>query len=289
VPDRLSRLVDLPFPANRFFAGRDDDLLSIHEMLHPGPVPTLTQGRVCAVAAMGGMGKTTLANEYARRYWRLYPQILWIDARRGYESEFARLFDRLFPDRSAFDANPNEKALQALRALDGPHERLLVIDNVEDAESVRAWLPRAATGACRTLITSRYTDWPEAAGIRAVSLGVLQPEPARDFLLSRTGRAAEEPERIACDDLAKALGYLPLSRRRLTWPLPVPVRRSLTICGFSSKQPPIFWRAVHWDRPTTPTRSSRHGQLPWRGSRPRRVPYCACVLGMPTHRFLVPW
>jgi hypothetical protein len=39
--------------------------------------------------AIGGIGKTTLANEYARRYWRLYSQILLVDARAGLASGFA--------------------------------------------------------------------------------------------------------------------------------------------------------------------------------------------------------
>ena len=73
-------------------------------------------------------------------------------------------------------------------------ERLLVLDNVEDAESVRPWLLRDPTTGCRTLITSRYADWPAAAGIRTIQLYVLEPEPARQFLLVRTGRTAEGTE-----------------------------------------------------------------------------------------------
>ena len=99
-PERAPRIVDLPYPANPFFTGRDDDLVRIHEELHTAPVAALTQGRVRALAAMGGIGKTTLANEYARRYWRLYPQILWVDARAGLESGFALLFGKLLPGRS---------------------------------------------------------------------------------------------------------------------------------------------------------------------------------------------
>jgi len=48
--------------------------------------------------------------------------------------------------------------------LSGKAERLLVIDNVENAQSVRPWLPRDATTGCRTLITSRFSDWPLAVG-----------------------------------------------------------------------------------------------------------------------------
>src|SRR5262249_34775507 len=67
------------------------------------------------------------------------------------------------------------------------------------------------TTGCRTLITSRFADWPAVAGIRSIQLDVLEPEPARQFLLARTSRTAEGAERLASDDLASALGYLPLA------------------------------------------------------------------------------
>jgi len=211
VPEQAPRIIDLPYPANPFFTGRDDDLVRVHEELHQAPVAVLTQGRVRALAAMGGVGKTTLANEYARRFWRLYSQILWVDARAGLESGFALLFEKLFPARASEELKQPEKARLALTELSGKAERLLVIDNVEDAESVRPWLPRDATTGCRTLITSRFSDWPPEQGIRAITLYVLEPEPARQFLLARTGRTAEGAELTACDALAEALGYLPLA------------------------------------------------------------------------------
>jgi len=210
-PEREPRLVDLPYPANPYFAGRDAELVRIHEELHEAPAASLTQGRVRVLVGMGGIGKTTLANEYARRFWRLYPQILWIDARRGYQSEFALIFDEFFPERAIATLKPEEKAAQALAELNGPRERLLVIDNAEDAGSVRPWLPRRATSGCRTLITSRFSGWAQAGDTRTISLDVLQPEPSRRFLLTRTGRTADAAERDACDTLAGELGYLPLA------------------------------------------------------------------------------
>ncbi len=211
VPERTPRIVDLPYSDNPFFTGRDDDLVRIHEELHAAPAAVLTQGRVRALAAMGGIGKTTLVNEYARRYWRLYPQILWVDARAGLESGFSLLFGKLFPGRSDAGMQQPDKAAAVLRELAGGAERLLVLDNVEDAESVRPWLVRDPTSGCRTLITSRFADWPAASGIRAIQLYVLEPGPARQFLLARTGRTAEGAELAACDDLARELGYLPLA------------------------------------------------------------------------------
>jgi hypothetical protein len=255
-PELAARIVDLPYPANPYFTGRDDDLVRVHEELHAAPVAALTQGRVRALAAMGGIGKTTLANEYARRYWRLYPQILWINARAGLESGFALLFGKLFPGRSDVGLQQPDKARLVLAELSGRAERLLVIDNVDDAESVLPWLPREPTTGCRTLITSRFADWPAAAGIRAIQLSVLEPEPARQFLLTRTGRTAEGPERAACDDLARELGYLPSrwSRRRPTSLPPGREWISPATCGSTARRRQNCWRAGHWDRPNIRTR-----------------------------------
>jgi hypothetical protein len=46
-PEQRQRIVDLPYPANPFFTGRADDLVSIHEELHAAPVAALI-GRVRA-------------------------------------------------------------------------------------------------------------------------------------------------------------------------------------------------------------------------------------------------
>src|SRR5437867_11553153 len=98
-PQKLTRLVDLKYRANRHFVGRAQDLVFIHEELHSKPRPELTQGRLLAITAMGGVGKTTLARQYAEKFWRCYPQMFWVDARRGLESEFAGIHDLLFPER----------------------------------------------------------------------------------------------------------------------------------------------------------------------------------------------
>ena len=59
-----------------------------------------------------------------------------------------------------------DKAKLALAELSGRADRLLVLDNVEGAESVRPWLPRDPTTGCRTLMT-------ELCGVKCPGLPAL--------------------------------------------------------------------------------------------------------------------
>ncbi len=205
-PVRDETRVDVPIGPNEWFVGREREMLAIHETLHRSPTAALTQGRVQAISALGGIGKTTLVREYVEVFWRCYPQICWVDCRKGVETEFARIFQDLDPDRAG-RLEPQERAAEAYRALRNGPARLLVLDNAEDEQSAAGWAPRS--GKCRTLITSRYGNW--SPSVTKLEMFEFKPEHSREFLIRRTGRAASGDERAACEELAKALGHLPLA------------------------------------------------------------------------------
>ncbi len=209
-PDRTRRLTHLRYRANPYFVGREEDLLRIHEQLHENPTAVLTQGRVRAIAALGGVGKTTLARQYAEKFWRLYPQIFWVDTRLGYESEFAHIFDLLFPDLANAGLTDDLKARRTLEELNSRDRRLLILDNAEDEATAQAWIPK--TGGCHTLLTSRFAGW--SAAIQTIHLYVLEKDPSRTLLLRRSGwesSTVTADELAACETLAEKLGYLPLA------------------------------------------------------------------------------
>src|SRR5262245_59929406 len=169
------------------FTGRADELDRLDAILMKNKPAAVTQASVgcAAVQGMGGVGKTSLAIEYAHRFRGLYAGVCWCPAesRTGLLNAFANL-------AVSFGAAPTEetdveKASEAvLRRL--PARRalcLLVYDNVPTPDAIADLLPSAGA---RVLITSRFSDWSELA--EEVALDVLPLEEAVALLENRTVR-----------------------------------------------------------------------------------------------------
>ncbi|MBK6966903.1 MAG: tetratricopeptide repeat protein [Bacteroidales bacterium] len=208
LPEKASHLTHIHYRANPFFTGREIDLIKIHEELHTKPIPGLTTGRVRAITAMGGAGKTTLVREYVEKFWRCYSQMLWVDCRIGMEREFAHIHDILFPERKDIGLKDDDKANSALNELNSDISRLLILDNADGLEeAVIDWVP--TTGACHTLITSRFSSF--GAAIETIHLFLLDKSHSVELLKKRTKREVKGAELVSCEALVEQLGYLPLA------------------------------------------------------------------------------
>jgi hypothetical protein len=188
------------------FTGRAEELNRLDAILMQDRPAAVTQASVgrAAVQGIGGVGKTSLAVEYAHRYRNLYAGVCWCpaEARTGLLSALASLAVTL--GAAAAEEPDVEKAAKgALRRLTEQRATwLLIYDNVTAPDQIADLLPSAGS---RVLITSRFSDWSELAD--EVALDVLPLDEAIFLLESRTGRS----DAAGAKTLAEALGRLPLA------------------------------------------------------------------------------
>ena len=75
----LQTICHIPYPPNRHFLGRDEELRTLHRQLSGGKRP-LGVIPVSVIHGMGGMGKTHLARQYAYTYRHAYDFVFWLPA-----------------------------------------------------------------------------------------------------------------------------------------------------------------------------------------------------------------
>jgi hypothetical protein len=150
---------------------------------------------------MGGVGKTSLALEYAHRHLEKLSLVWQFPAEN--ETVLAASFTDLSRQFSAGllaeTTDPVTQVHAALAAL--PGDWLLIFDNAPNPSALRAVMPPAGHG--RVLITTQNSLWPARV---TAEVQVLDRDTAADFLALRTGDA----DRESAQALADALGGLPL-------------------------------------------------------------------------------
>lgn len=176
--------------------GRDEDLSCLHALLSSVD-SDLTPA--CVIHGLGGVGKTRLAIEYARRHRDAYTAVLYAqaDSPEILRTSLASLARPLVLDIPLPSDAPEQQHYDAvLKWLKDNPGWLLVLDSADAPEAVRA--VRGLRGELvggRLLITARFMDW--GPGVSRLRLDSLTPTAARDFLLARTEAAREQ----AHDDL----------------------------------------------------------------------------------------
>ncbi|HEX5726904.1 MAG TPA: FxSxx-COOH system tetratricopeptide repeat protein [Longimicrobiaceae bacterium] len=198
---RAARPWNVPAPTP-YFTGRTEVLDHLRARLEE-------EGRA-ALSGFGGLGKTQCAIAYARRYRGDYSAVLWARAESvgSLVSDFRVVAQRLKLD----EAEGPEAALvpAVLDWLQANSGWLLVLDNADQPQSVKGFLPPEAPG--HILLTSRAQAFDALGITHPLDLPELAPEEAQRFLLARTGRSGGDPaEAAAAAELAEALGCLPLA------------------------------------------------------------------------------
>ncbi len=181
------------------FSGRENELAAISSALR--------DGCVAAVYGLGGVGKSSVAREYAWRSREEYSVIWWLNAQAedAIVDDLVRLGARFVRGLDQH-ANRRAAAQQVTSSVLGGFEKpvLLIFDNLEDERLLRTWLPRAGA---RALVTSRNAAW--SADVEPIALQTWDLAVAIGYLRRESGRSdlTEDDARA----VAEALGTLPLA------------------------------------------------------------------------------
>ncbi|MCB1382101.1 MAG: tetratricopeptide repeat protein [Notoacmeibacter sp.] len=196
--------------------GREDDIDRLHDLLWKQDRRSVAITPAVTVKGQGGIGKTTMARHYAKKYGPHYNGVWMIDAATPEQmiSSFVELGRRL----GIGDPAPaKDYARSVVGALgDRAEDWLLIFDNAWNPRQVREWTPDNAR--IRRLVTSREGGWGDGFTIfGAETLSWKQEDaprgklaPALDLLFKVAERAPgselEEARALAAD-----LGGLPLA------------------------------------------------------------------------------
>jgi DNA-binding SARP family transcriptional activator/tetratricopeptide (TPR) repeat protein len=203
------------------FTGRRHELDLFRTLLPERPEQSGSRSApvIATIGGMAGVGKTTLAVHWAHQVADRYPDgQLYVNLRgfhpSGVITSSAEAI-RSFLDALGVPANRVPASLDAqsalFRSLLAERRMVVLLDNARDSEHVLPLLP-AAPGSL-TIVTSRHqlSDLVAGQGASAVTLDLMPPAEAMEFLSRRLG-----PDRIALESDAAAeiielSGRLPLT------------------------------------------------------------------------------
>lgn len=210
-PGALKPVRKVRAPASLSNVSRSHDFVGRGHQLRALDAAFSRSGEVVVIAlhGLGGVGKSTLAAQWARTRSQSFPQ-WWITADStaaidGGLADFAVALQPLLKSAGMGADDLSEWALQWLAA----HRNwLIVLDNVNDPEHIRTVVERAGDGG-RFLITSRRaTGWHQLSS--TIALDVLEEAEAVE-LFTRVLTHQSERNGDGMAEVCREVGHLPLA------------------------------------------------------------------------------
>jgi DNA-binding SARP family transcriptional activator/tetratricopeptide (TPR) repeat protein len=219
-PERVRAMTEAPVPAQLppavgGFAGRLPELAAM-DAAAGGPDGSAV---IIVLAGTAGVGKTSLAVQWAHRVRQRFPDGQLYVNLRGFDPSGPPLapYDALrgFLDALGVPGNsvPADLAAQTalFRSKVSGRRILVLLDNARTADQVRPLLP--GSSGCLVLVTSRthLTGLIAAEGARPVDLDLLSPAEAGELLTRRLGARRVDAEPLARDQIVARCARLPLA------------------------------------------------------------------------------
>ncbi|MFN7961340.1 MAG: NB-ARC domain-containing protein [Thermoanaerobaculia bacterium] len=193
------------------FKGREAALEALAQSLEGGGAAALVQAK--ALHGLGGVGKTRLAVEYARRFGQRYRAAFFVPAEspEALQAGLARLGQE---DLLALPLDGKEEAAAARAVLGWLRKNsrwLLILDNVDTEAAQQAVRELLGLDQGHVLVTSRLSGWPK--GVEKLEVAVLEGAAAVALLLASTegSRRPDDDDEAQAGKLAELLGGLPLA------------------------------------------------------------------------------
>ena len=210
VREKIPQYSNLPAVPS-LFKGREEDLGKIRAVLSSSGSVEPKGNRGCVVFGLGGIGKTRLVVEYAKRYRNQYSSILIVEARsvESLRANIANLCEIL----DIQEPEPSRRLSRVRGWLGENFGWLLIVDNVDDddtsieVENLVANLPNG-----QVLLTSRLNTW-QNKGFQPIELLKINRVSSVEIILEGTDqkRKTEDSDHEDANALAKLLGDLPLA------------------------------------------------------------------------------